>query len=286
MAKRRGLRTGSVALVIAVAIGVSANAAGAAHDRNRGARRVAHAASAFANEGTARIDGTVEVEVTSGPNAGKRVSLPFTGEIDNRAKVGSFSFDASGLGSPGISGRITEVFAGNALYMSLDAFGRDLGDTLGKHWMKIDLGQFGAGASQTQQSDPTSVLDGLRGVSNRVDDLGHETVRGVDTTHYRATVDVEAALARVPEKARARARSALSQFGRSEFPMDVWLDRHGVPRRYALTMDVTKGGSAGHISESFDFYDFGAPVSVKVPSADDVLDYTDVVKQKQTGQVS
>ena len=282
----RRFRTCSVALVSAIAIGVTATAADAS-PRNRGARRLARAASAFAKEGSARISGSIAIDVTTGTDAGQKISMPFSGSIDNRTKTGSFTFDPSGLGGPGMSGPVTEIFAGNALYMSTDAFGSQLRERLGgKHWLELDLSKLGAGTSQAQQTDPTSTLDALRGVSNDVQNLGHATIRDVDTTHYRATLDPAKALTHVPPAQRPRVQSALSQFGGNTIPIDVWLDDNGVPRRYAINMDVSKSGATVHVDESFDFYDFGTPVSVKVPAPDDVADFSQLQRLQQVGQAT
>jgi hypothetical protein len=240
----------------------------------------------LARQDSARISGSIELEVTAGSDAGHKVSMPFTGAIDNRAKTGSLSFDPSQLGAPGLGSNVEEIFAGNVVYMSLDAFPSSVRDQFGdKHWLKLDMSKYAGSSSQTQQSDPTSALDALRGVSNDVQDLGHASVRGVDTTHYRANIDLAKALVHLSTKQRARVQSALSQFG-STFPMDVWLDHDGVPRRYSITIDVTKAGSTGHLTEGFDFYDFGTPVSVKVPNADDVADFSQLQQIGQTTAAS
>ena len=58
------------------------------------------------------------------------------------------------------------------------------------------------------------------------------------------------------------------------------------PKSGTVTMDVTKAGSTIHMTESFDFYDFGAPVRVQVPSADDTADFAQLQQIEQTTRAS
>jgi hypothetical protein len=281
----RGWRTALVVLVALGLVAALATGAGAASKRSKAAKRVAAAATEFAHEGSARMEGSVTVEATGGKDAGLKFSLPFDGAVDNRTRTGRLSIDLSSTGIPGASGKVQEVYTGGVIYMSLDAFGPKLaGGVDGKHWVKLDLSEYAqVGQSQTQ-ADPTSTLDGLRGVSNDVQDLGQENVRGVDTTHYHATIDVAKALAKVPASHRQRVESALSQFGNGDLPIDVWIGRDGVPRRYSMSMDLTKSGESMHFTEQFDFFDFGVPVDVHVPPASDVANYSDLLAQLRNGQ--
>jgi hypothetical protein len=81
----------------------------------------------------------------------------------------------SQLGAPGL-GEIKEVFAGNVLSISLDAFPQSVVDKLGgKHWLKMDLSRF-AGRSLREtpsrsigslELDPNGSRDGRRSCTSR-----------------------------------------------------------------------------------------------------------------------
>jgi hypothetical protein len=282
-------RSGAIVsvLVVAMCAALSMAPAGASSTRSKGARRVARAATEFAKQGSARLSGSVSIEVTGGSEAGKKIDLPFSGSVDNKTKAGTFAFDASSLGLPGGSGSFNEILAGGAVYVSVSSFGSKIVDALGgKHWVKVDAGQIGGLGSQSQQTDPTSTLDGLRGVSNDVQTVGHEKVRGVDTTHYRAAIDVQKALANVPPAERARVRNAFSTLGTGTIPMDVWIDRDGLPRRYALTIDFTKNGESAHLAESFEYFDFGVAVNVHAPPAEDTAPYSELLQIERQSQTT
>ena len=86
----------------------------------------------------------------------------------------------------------------------------------GKPWIKVDLNavgkQAGIDLSQFTQlgTDPSRMVDWLRTVSGDVTTVGTEKLDGVDTTHYRATVD----LSKYPDLVPADQREAVQQ-GRS-----------------------------------------------------------------------
>jgi len=133
----------------------------------------------------------------------------------------------------------------------------------------------GADASGSLTSDPTSFLAYLRGVASDVREVGHETVRGVDTTEYDATVDLRRAIERGAANAEARARvqAALDLVGNLDMPVKVWIDAQDRVRKFALEMDMS--GALKHLglpsdmhplmSVIIEFHDFGLPVHVKSP---------------------
>jgi hypothetical protein len=281
----RGLRIVSVALVALTAFAASAGAAGAAPKQNKGARRVAHAASAFGKQDSARISGSIDIEFVAGSDAGKSISMPFSGEIDNRTKAGRMSFDLSQV--PGGSGSLDEIMTNGAVYVSIGSLSPKLADVLGgKHWVEFDTKDFALGGSQPQQSDPTSVVDGLRGVSNDVREEGHESVDGVDTTHYHATMDLTKAAERLPAAQRARLRAAFSSLDDRTVPFDVWVDADGLPRKIEMTVPITAGGESARMTESFRISDYGGSVVVQPPPASDVARYSELQQLEQHQQTT
>ena len=86
----------------------------------------------------------------------------------------------------------------------------------GKKWLKLDIEKLGKGlgidvSQLSQYNDPTKMLDYLRS-SGDVDEVGKEDVRGVETTHYRAKVDLDegdrtSSRARAPRRAPASTSS-------------------------------------------------------------------------------
>jgi hypothetical protein len=159
----------------------------------------------------------------------------------------------------------------------------------GKRWLKIDVAEVSKAAgldltTMTQSSqDPSQMLRQLKAVSGDVERVGAEQVRGVGTTHYRATIDFGRYPELVPAGERAAARASMRQLikllGTRTAPVDVWVDDHDLVRRYRQTMHLSIPGGGGRMSmqQQFELYDFGARVDIAVPDAAEVTDMSDLV---------
>jgi hypothetical protein len=155
-----------------------------------------------------------------------------------------------------------------------------------KPWIAVDApsgsNAFSSPFALGSQSDPTKALAYLEKVSSDVREVGSESIRGVDTTHYTATVDLGKALEQnkdVPSGLRDSVKELAGLFG--NIPADVWIDGDGRLRRLSLQLDLSEmfrgfgpSGSTGAdhvvITETLDLYDFGTPVNVEAPPADQV----------------
>jgi hypothetical protein len=132
---------------------------------------------------------------------------------------------------------------------------------------------------QYAQNDPTQYLQYLGAVSSGVEEVGRERVRDVDTTHYRAAIDLTKAIDQVPQEVKDRLgldRDALAetfeemqtQFGISELPTEAWIDDDGLLRRMRIEM-----GAAGvGMKVEMDLFDYGVAVDVVAPPAGEVTD--------------
>jgi hypothetical protein len=161
----------------------------------------------------------------------------------------------------------------------------------GKEWVSVDTTQLGDVGSSGGSSalgigggaSPTKILAYLEKVSNGVEKVGTETVRGVETTHYRANVDLTKAVDKegVPRALHDAMDEIADAVG--TIPVDVFIDGDGLLRREQLAMDFASflpGGSrrssgatdgAPTITMTLDLYDFGTPVDVEAPPADQVV---------------
>jgi hypothetical protein len=131
------------------------------------------------------------------------------------------------------------------------------------------------GAASAFTPVPTSYLDYLKGLGGAVRVVGREKVRGADTTRYVATLDLArtAASLRSPTKGAA-VKGLLDLLGLTKIPVTVWLDDLGRMRKMTMTMDLSSLGKGMNAPANFapkmaitlEMYDFGAPVSVDVPT--------------------
>ncbi len=215
----------------------------------------------------------------TGSAAGQNLSFGGDGIADFAGK--KFALTLNLPASAGIGGTIEERVIGKTIYIKLPSAAASA--TGGKPWITFDPSELGAssttGLDFTGQ-DPTQLLATLRGVSDSVTKVGTTEVRGVETTHYRAQVD----LAKAVQASGADAAS-LQQFtktlGSNTIPEDVYLDKDGLPRRFSVTVNpvlpsTSAGASSGTSSftVTVDMYDFGkADTSgITAPPADQVGD--------------
>jgi hypothetical protein len=146
----------------------------------------------------------------------------------------------------------------------------------GKKWLSLNLAQYqqsmGSGSIVSwQQTNPANALESLRGVGT-VTRIGTDTIDGSQTTHYRTAIDTDRAAASAPPDQRARIRAAFDEVG--AIPVDVWIDGEGRTRKFSMIINMP---GQGDMDASFEFYDYGAPVDVSAPPADEVADLSSLL---------
>jgi hypothetical protein len=258
-----------------------------------GARFLASAATKSTATPSMRTDLTVTMLSSQLP-AG-RVEMTATGALDNENHRMSMRLDMSKLvsqlgsampGSIGSAGdwvgqEVGDFADGGAIvYLNLPVLSKVLPG--GKPWIKMDLNAIGKQAgldlSQLTQlsSDPTQMVDWLRTVSGKVDTIGTERLDGVDTTHYRANVDLSKYPDLVPADQRETVRKMIDQLTKSahlsSFPVHVWVDKDGLVRQVRAVLTETIQGQTMNVVTAERFYDFGAPVDIQIPADDQVTD--------------
>jgi hypothetical protein len=204
---------------------------------------------------------------------------------------GDGAYDAAGerlrmtFSTPGPSGEPTSIDVvadgsdGAVLYLRVPLIATFLPN--GKQWIKLDLGTAAAAAGvdlgravQAGSASPAELLRALLS-SDGARKVARETVGGVETTHYRTTVDPKRTLpARVQGEARTRLEQALERAGAQALPVDVWVGDDGLVRRLRFEAPrIAAGGTSvggGTFTEELSGY--GEPVEVALPPADEVLD--------------
>jgi hypothetical protein len=226
---------------------------------------------------------TIHVELHGG-GAGD-LTFDGAGGTDFRTRRATITMDLGGLlkgvGAGGVDGRVTTLTDGTALYLRSALFDQALGAAAAGHWLKVDLAKVGATAGvdlsqlpQTGGSDPAQQLALLEGVSEGgVHEVGDRKVHGVDTTEYRARVDLakaaKAAKGITDPKAFQR---FVDQLGARTIDVSVWIDHDDHVRRVTVPVPVGQAAGGGTASMTVDFDHFGDPVDVAIPPADQVVD--------------
>ena len=236
---------------------------------------VAQAAQKTQEVGTARFELTFEAGETS---------FTAEGAFDYEAEQTRMTMDLGALGAAlGTKDTTFEaVLDGQTFYMrvpSLTGFIRP-----GKPWLKLDLeklaAQSGTSLGQFDQFnyvDPTQALAYLQG-AGEFTEVGKEDVRGVETTHYEGTIDLEEAADKVPVGQRGQFERLLEGSGISELPAEAWIDGDGYLRKLTLSIPTTGYAplAGGDLTMTVELFDFGADVDIDVPSDDEVTDLSEL----------
>jgi hypothetical protein len=226
------------------------------------------------------------------PTTSREVSFRGDGAFDPTARRGRMQLDLSDLnlvlgpqGSPYNFGYAQLVMRGVDMYMRIP-FLKQVEPSL-KPWIKINLDQAGRAQGIDFSSflqfgeggNPTQALEYLRG-AGKVTKVGTDEVRGVKTTHYKATIDLRKVAAEAPAKSRASLRRTINRIialtGESTFPAEIWIDDQGLVRRERYKETLTILNTQTRVSASMELYDFGTPVIAPVPPPSLVSDLTGV----------
>jgi hypothetical protein len=216
----------------------------------------------------------------SGTMSGGPASGTMTGEGAFSGRQGQMTMDLSGLGGGQIAGQMEMVFDELVFYMKFpEAIAQGMPG--GKEWIKFDLAELGEQEGfdlqqmmQLSGTDPSQSLDLLRAAGSDFREVGEEDVRGVATTHYEGSVDLEKVAEQVPEEARESYRTLMELSGQSEIPVEVWIDEEGLTRRIRYEQKLADGTTMDLTQE---YFDFGTEVDVEPPPDSEVLDFTDLM---------
>lgn len=240
--------------------------------------RIALAATKTSDAESARM--SMKMDMTGGS---QDLSITADGVLSFTSQQMSMTMDLGQMGAQIGMDSMDMIVDGQTIYMK---FPNAEQLQLPTPWVKMDLEALTGvpgmeNLSQMNNNDPSKTMEMLRGVSDDVEEVGAEDVRGTPTTHYKATVDLNQALEDVPEESRDAIEQAFDALGTKTMPVEVWLDEDGLLRRQRLTMDLSKaagaaGGGSGAPTEmtvDFELYDFGAEVDVKPPPPGQVTDF-------------
>jgi len=232
------------------------------------------------------------------PGAAEPVSFSATGAFDTPAQRSQVTVDLSSFaklltsmgsslpgtttGDPGGPGdwKLDAIQDGRTAYIHFPLLAKQL--PAGKSWIKGDakefssaqqLGQFGSLAG----TDPRDAFAVLKAVSGSIEAVGSDTIRGVETSHYRATIDT-AKLEQLVPAAQQQTLGGLDQSakqaGLTEIPLDIWIGADQLVRKLSVGIDTTEPGTGQAVKASLvvELYDYGQPLDLQLPPADQVVD--------------
>jgi hypothetical protein len=284
---RNRLRTTLVAIPLLVA-----PLAACGTEEASAAEIVRAAPAATVDSDTARM--AFEMRMPGVPGMGDG-TFTAEGAMDFAAGRGTMTFDlgpmleaAGEQVPPDTETEISMVFDGTVIWMRFPMLTEAMGPRgVGKEWVRVDTSdaatQMGIDVSQLQQmggNDPRQQLAYLTGVSDDVEEVGEEEVRGETTTHYRGTVTVDAVIEHLEEEDALvdpeRFRETAEQWGIDEIAFDVWIDDEGRARRMVQTIPAPPEAGGGDVEIVVELYDFGTDVDVAIPPAEATIDVTEL----------
>jgi hypothetical protein len=236
------------------------------------------AVSTTEDAGSARLSGEMSFSLPEVSDASglSNISMTLEGVTDLDGRRAQMTMSFEGLPeTPGGGGfdDIEMVVDGTDLYMKASVLTDTLGDD--KPWLRMDVSDMVGSGAQFSQTDPTQSLRYLEGVSDDVEEVGREEIRGVNTTQYDATVDIARMMEELPEGARDQAEAAFDKLDVDEFPLSVWIDDQGRIRRMFSEFGLsgaTEGAEGSTMTMTFDYYDFGVEFDIDLPPDDQVQD--------------
>ena len=269
------VRLGTLAaLLVVAATAVLTSGCGASLDP------VANAATRTSGASTLRFSMNVKLKTSAAATA---IPMTVDGAIDSSAHRMQLSMDISKAaalsGGSDRLGRMTIVEDGPMMYMSGSSFGGVLPG--GKSWVAIDLSkipslQGSLSALTSGPTDPRTSLAQLRKAGNVVK-IGSQTIGGAPTTRYNVLVDLRQGLNKLEGAQRQAMQQVLDRLestGGRYVPADAWIDANGYLRRFSMSIP-NYFGTGSSFSLTMNLFGFGQPVSIAVPTSDQVVDLTD-----------
>ena len=239
---------------------------------------------------SARFEGTIEITGTPGSELPGTVTMAFSGAFDEPNQASEVTVDFGALMAAAMEAD-PEAAAG------MELFGEFLQDpiqmiTIGDtSWIKWGLlAIFGVedkwleapaeeGGGFTSEmgfggESPTDLLESLADADADLAEVGREEIRGVETTHYRADVDVEALAASMSAAERAEFEAGLGTPTEGVYVIDLWIDDGGLLHRFVLDaaeLPETADNDVSNMKVSYDIWDHGVDLNISPPPADQIV---------------
>jgi hypothetical protein len=212
---------------------------------------------------------TAHLELSGSVSAdGQTIPISGSGSSDFTQPATSLTMDMS---ADGQSVSISEIFVGGTLYEQVPGI-----STIepGKSWVSADIAAMeksGSSSSPLSNADPAEMLALLQQKGYSVTSLGSSTVNGVDVTGYEVQItdaNIKSQLQNLPSWLKQSA----SSMSFSGMKLDVYIDGANEIRRTSVNAQVTVSGHSASMDLNLDYSDYGDPVSVSAPPADQVVD--------------
>lgn len=245
--------------------------------------------------GTAKVDLTGQIGTTVN---GKPESVPIAahGVIDFANKATDLNESIAGAAND-----ITETrYLNGMLYQRIPAEATGLSG--GKQWIAMDVNQIAtkqgdSGLGQmlaSAPSNPSDLMVYLTAIEGQVKTVGQDTVDGVQTTHYDATIDLDKVATLDPAAASAT-KQLEQELGSNNLPVQLWVDQQNRLRKISVDENIAHPvpgsttsagtGTTGengkemtigsvHVTFAVTLSDYGTPAHIVAPPANETDNLT------------
>lgn len=169
-------------------------------------------------------------------------------------------------------GAMRMVLVDNTLYLQMPE--QERAQMGGKQWVKIsadgdDPMSKMLGSALTSVSDSVDVTKQVQQIKDAgtITKSQQETVDGQQTVHYWIDVDVQKLASLQQEELTKTALEALAKQGTKTLKYELWVRGDGLPAKIATQAPV---GTGQPVTVTVGFSDWGKPVTVQAPPADQV----------------
>lgn len=236
--------------------------------------------------------GSISIEGLTGADPTEPVVITFESAFDNRTGDFSFAMDmgaalAASPDSAGMPPEFLEMFGeiqllsiGDTAYVKFPFFSSFLG--IETEWMAMAATEAESVTDGFGPSigNPAEMLETLGVSGAEVTLVGPEQVRGVDTTHFSLTIDTATLLAEADPEELAELEE-LGPIPEVQLPVDLWVGSDGLLYRWTMDFDGSQvpadaGEEFDWMTVEFEIFDYGVPLDLTPPPADQVTDVSDL----------
>jgi hypothetical protein len=229
---------------------------------------ISAAASATEEAGTARI---ASEQVTSAQ--GQELTTTLEGTVDLASGDSDSTLE---LSLPGQETQSSQLITKDSIaYIESGAFPGAPTDT---EWISIDFEAVGAQMGinlEAFRQNGAGQLAYLSEVAD-IEEVGTETVRDAETTHYRFVTDLTALAENGPEELRSSYEQLIQITGAEEIPTQVWIDGDDLVRRIVTDFEIDQQGQQVSQQSTIEYYEFGVEVDVQPPPESETVDITEL----------
>ena len=243
---------------------------------------------------SARVEGSIAIKGLD-PQAGPvDAEITFATAFDATSGDSSFSMDFSSFADAiptdpddpmaalagGLFGELEFRQVGDTGYVKFPLFTEMLG--VETEWVSMppEQGAEFSSGFESMPSDPHELLDAYDGADATVEDLGVESVNGVDATHYRVTFDAARMVAEMTAAEREEFEAS-GLFADGMIPLDLWISGDGHLIRLIFSVDgsnATAPADEGfeEMTIRYDMFDINGNVTIEAPPAGSVTPVEDL----------